>query len=311
MLAGQGPFTHRAEINHLEKNICQAAWEMHSIFGCLHACDYCHVEDFVNVMLNIEALISDLQRVIVANPLQQLYKYDNLSDIFAFEPEYNACLPLIEFFARTARQYLLLYSKSDNIDFLLKADHKGHTIINWSISPASQASLIEKGAPPLNRRIKAMEKCQKAGYTVRARFSPLIPIRNWEQETAEMVKSLFDHVMPDVITVDVIGFMSPKVMREAIDTSLFDPEAVKTLEEVGRTQRFFGKHTFPHAFRLAMFRHVINEIRKYAPSLPISVCNETTEMWHDLGDLLAPMTPENYVCCCGPTSVPGHPMLNR
>jgi len=309
LLNGNRPFSYRNEVNHLEKNICQAAWEMHSIFGCLHACDYCHVEDFVNIQLNIEELINELKNLIARNPKQQLYKYDNLSDIFSFEPEYNACVPLIEFFATQPNQYLLLYSKSDNIDFLLNAKHNGHTIINWSISPSTQAALIEKGAPSMNKRIEAMVKCQKAGYPVRVRFSPMIPIKNWEEELTLMIQKLLSQVKPDVITLDIIGFMSPKVMKEALDMELFDPQALEVLGEVEKTQHFFGKHTFPHDYRLKIYRHVFNEIRKMDPHVPISICNETKEMWQALDEFLRPMTPKDYVCCCGPTSVPGNPWL--
>ena len=42
----------------------------------------------------------------------------------------------------------------------------------------------------------------------------------------------------------------------------------------------------------------------------MSICNETTQMWDDIGETLA-MTPEDYVCGCGPTSVPGNPIFAR
>ncbi len=107
LILGEKPFTLRDAMNHLERNICQSAWEMHSIFGCLHACDYCHVEDFANIMLDIEELMTECQKMIVKHPGLQLYKYDNLSDIPTFEPEYNACRPFVEFFAQTPDKYLL------------------------------------------------------------------------------------------------------------------------------------------------------------------------------------------------------------
>jgi DNA repair photolyase len=310
MLLGNNPITFRKDINHLERNVCQAAYELHSIFGCLHACDYCHVEDFVNIMLNIEDLIDHLKTVIPKHPDQFLYKYDNWSDICAFEPEYNATEPLVRYFATLSKQYLLLYTKSANIDFLLNLPHNGHTLINWSLSPPTQSALIEKETPHMNQRIKAMEKCQNAGYTVRVRFSPMIPVKNWQEEINTMVTKLLSKVHPDVITLDIIGFMTPQVMREVIDQDLFDPDALRVLEDVEKTTRMFGKHVFPHDFRLNLYRHIFGAIRSIDPHVPISICNETTKMWDDLKLELGEMTPQNYACCCGPTSVPGHPFLN-
>ncbi len=310
LILGEKPFTHRDAVNHLERNICQNAWEMHSIFGCLHACDYCHVEDFVNIMLDIEELMTECQKMIVKNPELQLYKYDNLSDILTFEPEYNASRPFVEFFATTPDKYLLLYTKSDNVGFLLNLDHRGHTIINWSLSGDTQSRMIEKRTPPLSRRIEAMEKCQKHGYTVRARFSPIVPIPNWQEETSNMIAELFAKVRPDVVTVDIIGFMTPQVMKQVIAPSLMEAPALKILDEQEVNQKFFGKHTFPHAYRREIYQHVFTEVRKHNATIPIALCNETREMWNDFQSQLGKMTPSKYVCCCGPQSVPGNPLLN-
>ncbi len=313
LFLGQNAFTHREAINHLEHNICQAAWEMHSVFGCLHACDYCHVEDFVNIMLNIEELIQHLDTFMKTVPDLQLYKYDNLSDIPVFEPEYNACKPMVEFFATKKHQFLLLYTKSDNIDYLLDLEHKGQTIINWSIAPDTQSRLIEKDTPIMEKRIEAMKKGQESGYTVRARFSPLIPVKNWQEEIKTMIEKLFNAARPDIITLDVIGFMKPKVMVDVIDSSLFNEEAMQILKDLqapSKKLKLYGKHTFPHEFRLEMLKTAIESIKEVSPTTPVSICNETRKMWDDLSPLLGGMTPDNYACCCGPTSVPGNTWLH-
>ena len=309
LFLGQDAFTHRSAVNHLERNVCQSAWEVHSVYGCLHACDYCHVEDFVNIMVNIEELIQHLEALMKKNPQLQLYKYDNYSDIPVFEPEYDACRPMVDFFAKKANKYLLLYTKSDNVDYLLDLEHMGHTLINWSLSPETQARFVEKDTPVLKKRIEAMEKCEKAGYTVRARFSPLIPLNGWRQEMKGMIRDLFDRVNPDIITMDCIGFMSPKVMKEVIDQDLIEPRALSVLEDVSQKKRRFGKHTFPHEFRREMFNHVLKTLKEISPETPVSICNETKRMWKDLGDNLGGMNTKDYACCCGPDSVPGNPWL--
>ena len=311
LFLGQNPLTFRSEKNHLERNICQAAWELHSVYGCLHACQYCHVEDFVNIMLNIEDLIDYLKKFIPQHPEQQLYKYDNYSDIPVFEPEYNACKPLVEYFGSLKRQFLLLYTKSDNIDYLLDYDHQGQTIINWSISPEYQSRYIEIGTPPLERRLNAMQKCEQAGYTVRARFSPIVPIQDWENATSKMIEQLFSKVNPDVITIDVIGFMDPKTMMSILPANSLDEEANQILNDLSKKHKVYGKHTFPHDFRHKILRHIFNEVERVSPNTPVSICNETPKMWESLSEELGNMTSSNYVCCCGPDSVPGHPLLAK
>jgi DNA repair photolyase len=308
LFLGQDSITHRGAINHMERNICQAAWEVHSIYGCLHACDYCHVEDFVNIMLDIEALIAHLKQIMPTLP-QRLYKYDNYSDIPVFEPEYDACRPMVDFFSTLDRQFLLLYTKSDNIDYLLDLDHKGHTIMNWSLSPPTQSTLIEKNTPSMDRRIRAMEKCEKAGYPVRVRFSPLIPVKNWQEEISTMIEQYLSRVHPDVITIDIIGFMSSQQMLEIMDSSLLDERAKQILQDQAQTHRLYGKHTFPDTYREEIYRHVLGEIRRIDPKVLVALCNETPKMWKTFESYLSPNCPSSYYCCCGPDSVP--PSISR
>ena len=313
MLLGQSPVTTRSRFNvrGTEWCVCQEAKEIHSIYGCLHACDYCHVEDFANIMLDLEQLVNHVATVIDETPGQQLYKYDNYTDQLCFEPEYGASELLVPFFAGKDDKYLLLYTKSDNVDHLLDLDHGGKTIINWSLSPRTQSIAIEKGTPPVERRIDAMKRCQDAGYRVRARLSPIIPVQNWQEEYREMIDGLFDAASPDVITLDIVGFMTPSQMKVAMDTSLFDARARALLDEQEASSRTsWGKHVFPHEYRQELYESIIEAIRARNPGQVISICNETFEMWESMSPALgANGNLEKFTCCCGPTSVPGQHLL--
>lgn len=313
MLLGQGAITTRAGYYQHGPDWCQCqpAKEFHSIYGCLHACDYCHVENFLNIMLDLEWLAEVVTNTMKDTPGQQLYKYDNQTDQICFEPEYGASELFVDLFANQPDKYLLLYTKSDNVDHLLGLDHRGHVIVNWSLSPRTQSTRIEKGTPSVSRRIHAMRKCQDTGYRVRARISPIIPLAGWREEYAAMLDELYASADPDVITLDVIGFMSPAQMQIAMDTSLFDPEARALLDsQAGITRQRWGKHVFPHAYRKQLYEHVIGEIRKHRPGQVVSICNETFDMWEAVGPLLGNNAdPGRFTCCCGPNSVPGGYLL--
>ena len=69
-----------------------------------------------------------------------------------------------------------------------------------------------------------------------------------------------------------------------------------------------GKHFFPHALRAMIYRFFIDEIRKHSPNQRVAICMETPEMWDEFGEELG-MNPTDYVCCCGPASVPGNALL--
>jgi DNA repair photolyase len=308
------PFRQRNQWNH-EFCVCQSAWEMHSLDGCLHTCAYCHINKFFHIMLNLEELLKHLRELMDKIPSQQLYKYDNRSDQITLEPEYGASELFVPFFGSLnlePKKYLLLYTKSDNIDHLLNMKHNKRVIINWTLSPETESIKIEKGAPSMSNRLLAIKKCYEAGYIVRVRFSPMIPVKNWKEEYAEMIKRLFEYCKPDVISLDILGFMSPKGALNSIDPQLFDEKALKILKSLLKVEKTWQKHLFPHEYRAEIYTFIYNEIRKYDQNIPVALCNETFDMWEEFEDKWIPkMNVEDYVCCCGPTSVPGNKWLQN
>lgn len=299
-----------------QHGVCQNAYELHSAWGCLHICDYCNIGNFLNIMLDMEEFVSRLDDLLAANPWLRLYKYDNHTDIPAFEPEYGACRLLVDYFAKQDDKYLMIYTKSDNVSYLADYDHRGKTIVCWTLSCDTVSRRIEKNAPPTERRIAAAKLCQDAGYTVRARFSPIIPIRNWREENAAMLETYLASVRPDVLTMDMFKWIEPRRVRGMFDVSLWDEEYLQyvdryaAMEPQQRPKGILpnGKQVFPHEARAKVYRFFIETIRRLSPSTRVALCGETPEMWAELGPELG-MEPSNYVCACGPTSTPGHPLL--
>ena len=295
----------------LTAGVCQSALELHAAFGCYHRCDYCFCDPFFHIACDLESLLDALPQYFAQYPHQQLFKFDNFTDTLVLEPEYGASELLVPYFGRTADRFLLLYTKSDNVAHLLDLPHRGHTIMNWSLSPTTQSRVIEVNAPDTFARIDAMRRCEEAGYTVRARLSPIVPLVGWQQEFSRMAETLFASVHPDVVSVDVVGWCLPESLAEATDVSRLDPAWRETLDvQMGVGNRNAGKYLFPHALRESALRFAVSEIRRCSPQTPVSICNETPAMWAAMGDLLD-MKPDHYVCCCGPDSVPGNPMLSR
>jgi spore photoproduct lyase len=296
--------------------ICQNAYDLHSAWGCLHACDYCNIGEFLNIHLNLEEMTERLPAVLDEHRWCRLWKYDNQTDTITLEPEYGASELMTAVFRERADQFLLLYTKSDNVDHLLGLDHGGRTIISWTISSETVAREIEKNSPTTSERIEASRRCQEAGYDVRARFSPIVPVKGWREEGARMIAEYLAKVRPDVITMDTLGLLGYDRLCGCFDVELLDPVYVEACREIyeadehpGKPYWPAGKQMFPHDLRLAVLRHYVDEIRRYDSEVPISFCDETPEMWAGFTRDELGHGPENYVCTCGPTSVPGNPLL--
>ena len=314
-IAGYSGFDYRADGSPAFFNkarvVCQSAWEFHTVCGCPYRCAYCNLGSVNVIQTNIEAFIDYAdKRIREENLPQTIYKWDNQTDINAFEPEYDATRPMVEYFARQNRNYLLLYTgKSDNVDFLLPYDHKGRTIIQWSLGAKTQSTAIEQETAPWDRRILAAAKCEQAGYPVRFRFSPIFPVKNWEQEYTELIELIFARTHPDVISLCMFGWMDFDKARSCVDLSLLDERFVKAMEGAAPFLKGRQYGPLPHEAREAIYDHLIREIRRVSPKTPIALCLDTPEMWTRFKDVLG-QTPDNYVCACGPVSAPGHPLLH-
>jgi spore photoproduct lyase len=212
----------------------------------------------------------------------------------------------------------MVYTKSNNLAYLKDYEHRGHTIVCWTLSCDEVSRKIEKNTPSMQQRIDSMVLCQNAGYPVRARLSPIIPVRNWRRQNADMLEAYLGAVTPDVITLDMFKHVEPRDVRETFDVSIWDPEFASRVDryaEMPPQERPFdiipnGKQMFPHAMRAQVYRFFAEHIARLSPHTRIALCGETPEMWEELHNELG-MTPDHYVCACGPDSVPGNPLLDN
>lgn len=316
-LAGHGGFywrdsgsaKHRAATGW----VCTPAWQLHTIVGCHYRCAYCSLGHYVNLLMNMEEFVEALPALIDEHaPGQTLFQYDNGTDTVSFEPEYGGSKLLIDFFARRPRQFLELYvGKSANVDFMLNYDHRGHTVCCWSLAPRTQASEIEWRAAGMEERIEAARKCEQAGYHVRHRFSPIVPVRDWRGEIREMIELLFAACHPDVITFETLRYVNYEQLMTQFDPEMLDPEFLALMKRDSRAKVQSGEE-IPVEFRREIYRFVIDELERVSPQTPYAFCRELRATWDCFAADLArhDQHPDRYVCNCGSYSAPGHELLH-
>lgn len=295
--------------------VCQPAYAIHSFWGCHFRCAYCNLGHVAHILLNLEDWADHIRtglQTLENAPQQTLFQWDNGTDVVCWEPEYGGTKLLVDLFAETEDKYLELYvGKSDAVDYLLDYDHRGHTICCWSLCPETQCRVIEKRSASMEARIRSIRRCQEAGYGVRVRFSPMVPIAGWEGEIRHMIRRLFAAAAPDVLTIEPLRFCTAEDLASLFDAGVLDAEFVQAMETIPAEAEAWQRQEFPDALRLRMYEVVLDEVEAVSPGTPVALCREKRRIW----DALAPrferlgQRPDRYVCNCGPTSAGANPLL--
>lgn len=288
------------------RGVCRSRYQFDTIYGCPHGCQYCPAGKAAVIFTNIEEFI-EKQVIPTAeqNPCQKVFMFNsNLTDTLCFEPEYGLSKLLAEYYATTPDQHYLIHTKSAKVDFLRSLDHQGHTIMLWSMTSETVSRMVEPGSATTEERIEAGRQCQEAGYPVRIKFKPIVPVRNWRAECRRMIEMVFARMRPDNVGLCVLSWMDAETLKASIDVSLLDPAYVRAMEESAESMRGVNTGPFPHRVRAEIYKFFFDEIRKHDRNVPVFLCTESPDMWSKFAPRLG-MDPGNYVCGCGPQCVPG------
>jgi len=187
---------------------------------------------------------------------------------------------------------------------MLDWEHKGHTIALWSHSASTQSRVLEEGTGTTEERIEAARKCQEAGYPIRYKFKPIIPVVNWREEAREAIEKTMTTTKPDVISLCVIMWMPASALKACIDENMLDPVYIKAMDESIEETKNTRTQPFPEWVRAEIYEFYFNEIRKYDKEIPVSLSTESWSMWNRMAPKLG-VTASDYVCGCGAQAVPG------
>ncbi len=307
-LAGCGAFVWWSAERIGPTRICRPCWRLHFQNGCLHKCHYCGLGGLLVTMVNVEDWLARLDRLLAAHPWQETFLLEDDAEVLCLEPELGCIGPIIEHFGTLDGRYVVIHSKSANVDWMLDLAHNGNTIVVWSLAAPTQARVFEPVAGSTTERIEAARKLQDAGYTIRYKFKPIIPVRTWREDAAEVVEMVFRRTRPDQISLCTFMWLTCEQMEACLDVGQLDPAFVAGAEAAAGELEGERTRPFPQALRAEVYRHYLSEIRKHDADIPVALSTESPAIWRKLGPELG-CGAMDYVCGCGPNSPPGRRRL--
>lgn len=264
------------------RHICCGYHVINAITNCPMDCSYCILQRYLNNPLltlysNWDELLQEVDVFLSINPHSLLrLGTGELSDSLALDSIFPLSQVLIPFFAERKNGVLEMKTKSAEVDQLLHLNHRGKTVISWSLNPQKMIEEEEIRTAPLRERIDAAKRCQDARYPIGFHFDPLIYYEGWEEGYEETVFSLFNKIDPKkVIWISLGGFRYPPQLK-AIAKERF-PDTRIFLGELfpGRD----GKFRYFKDIRVQMYRHIVEWLREVDPTLFIYLCMESGEVW--------------------------------
>ncbi len=291
------------EIRPCADHVCRPAWRIHLVRGCPHKCFYCGLHSPLTLMMNVEEYVTKLAELSRKNPWQKTWLYEDDSEALAQEPEYGGLPAVMDFCARSDDNYVIIHTKSANVDWMREVDHNGRTILVWSLTGDTQSRVMEPVTATTAERVEAAHRCHEWGYTTRYKFKPIVPVVGWRDELRDMIRLVFERSSPDLISLFTLAWMDYQDLCRLADTSLLDPRFLAGAEAAQEELKGIKVRPFPHELRKEVYEFCIDEIRAINPTIPVSLCTESIPMWKELGPRLG-LDPGSYPCGCGPQATP-------
>lgn len=190
------------------------------ILNCPFDCKYCFLQGMYRSahyvwFINYE----DFQNAIVEKMKEEkreVYFFSGYDgDSLALEAKTHFAKEFLSFFEANPKAILELRTKSLFIKPLLTRNPFPNCIAAYTLSPAEIAKKIEIKAPPLAKRLQALQDLQKRGWTVGLRFDPLLFVPNFEELYAKFFSEVFQKIDPKKVHSATIGaFRLPKTFYD-------------------------------------------------------------------------------------------------
>jgi spore photoproduct lyase len=261
--------------------ICPHFLELKWAYGCPFDCAWCYlkgtfrfrpektkpvIKDFEKIELHTRRFLSEVMTPEILNTGEIA---DSLMWEGSSEPFSKFIIPMFE---KHNKHKVLFVTKSDNVSNLLEISQHNQTIISFSLNADEVAKRWENRAPSVARRIEAAQKLSRAGYEVRIRIDPMVPVPDWEMHYAELVEQIFARFTPARITLGSLRGLQ----------STINGCTDKSWQEYLTERSNWGKKV-EFTTRYKMYSTIISQLKQEFNYVEIALCKETVAIWAKLG----------------------------
>ncbi|MDZ7642301.1 MAG: DNA photolyase [Desulfurivibrio sp.] len=271
--------------------------------GCPMDCAYCILQAYLNnpwlsFYVNTDDLRRELDQALAAPvappasdsaddqvdtpPRRPFHRIGTgeFTDSMALERLTGLNALLIEDMARRDNAVLELKSKAVVLDQLAGLEHRGRTIMAWSLNSPEVMARLEPHTAALETRLAAAAHCADWGYPLAFHFDPIIYHPGWEEGYRQTIRQLFATVPADRIAWISLGafrFLPAlgDIIRQRFPGADFiHQEFVPGLDH---------KYRYFRTLRAEMYQVLVAELARHvADQTCVYFCMENDTLWRQV-----------------------------
>ena len=261
--------------------VCPHFLELKWAYGCPFDCAWCYLKGTFRfhptktkpVFKDYKKIESHTRRFLEEVTTPEILNTGEIADSLMgeglSEPFSKFIIPIFE---EQNRHKVLFVTKSDNVKHLLEINPHNQAIISFSLNADEVAKSWEKGAPSVDRRIEAGRKLSQAGYEVRVRIDPIVPVPDWKIRYTNLINQIFASFKPERITLG-----SLRGLQSTINGST-DKSWLEYLKENSNWGKKVDFNT-----RYKIYYAIIYLLKNRYSYSNVALCKETMAMWGILG----------------------------
>lgn len=270
-------------------NACPNYWHFSPNGFCPYGCKYCYLagtpgvkfSPSVKIYVNLPEMLLQIDLIAQRQLRPTAFYLGKLQDSLALDPLTAYSTVMVPFFAEHPWARLVLLTKSAHVDRLLDLDHRGHSILSWSVNPPEVSKTFEENVPGVDERLNAMRRVAERGYPVRAIMMPIIPIDGWQDVYTAFTKHLLETVPIQRLTLG--GICIYKSARDLMERKITARNVVSQHIDRASPRAGDGRARYPANVRQEVYSLIAEYARRLRPHLEIALCLEEQELWERTG----------------------------
>jgi spore photoproduct lyase len=272
-----------------EGNACPNYWHFSPYGFCPYGCRYCYLagtpgvkfSPSVKIYVNLPEMLAGIDRIARRLEAPTAFYLGKLQDSLALDPLTAYSTVLVPFFAEHPWARLTLLTKSAHVDRLLDLDHRGHSILSWSVNPPEVSAIFEENVPSIDERLEAMRRVAERGYPVRAIMMPIIPVDGWHNAYRAFTKRLLEAAPIQRLTLG--GICIYRSARDLMERKMGTGNRVSECIDRVSPKAGDGRARYSRDLRQEVYSVVIETARRLRPDLEIALCLEERVLWERTG----------------------------